>query len=94
MESIQHIGGMVFHVRSDDPRRARKEDGKGFYVVDLTSYRGNGKCDCRNFRIELERDVFNGKNGLACKHIERTFAYVGRLTTQNFIKTYGKTHDT
>jgi hypothetical protein len=94
MEAIQHVGGMVFHVRSDDPVRARKEDGKPYYVVDTTSYSGRGRCDCRDYRIRLEKDVANGKRGLRCKHLTKVLIWLGLSVTAEFIKTYGPTKDT
>ncbi len=48
------------------------------YLVDLESYRWNGKCGCIHFEINCEGKLMRGAepcDGLRCAHIRRARSY-------------------
>lgn len=57
------------------PQKAGEPD---WYLVDLDSYEGNGKCGCWRFENVLEPLVRDKKLRRRCKHIRAARAEVGR----------------
>lgn len=52
--------------------RVPSSSGEAPYLVDLTSYNGNGKCDCKDFAVRREPEL-SQRPGQPnrCKHIYR-----------------------
>lgn len=62
---------LVYWVESDS--------GEGQYRVDLSSYSGNGKCDCMDFATRKDGYLHRGAMPsvrLQCKHIRRALRYM------------------
>jgi hypothetical protein len=62
--------------------------GGTIYTVDLECYRGNGQCDCENFRFNMEPKLARGadkSDSLRCKHIQVCRAFYGMAKTDSDI---------
>lgn len=61
---------MKYEIRPFDRMQfwVKSRNGRGEYLVDLTTHGGNGSCTCPHFRCRLEPKVKDGKD-FRCKHI-------------------------
>ncbi len=69
---------MKYEIRPDDRMRfwVKSRNGRGEYLVDLTTHDGNGACTCPHFRCRLEPKVVNNGDQRRCKHIQCVREYL------------------
>lgn len=87
---------LSFHIQSDDPASCRKEMGRDYYLVDLSSYDGQGRCDCRDFRCRIEPKLSRGQKPPKrfCKHIIAARDQLLDMFIAEFLRRFGPTNDT
>lgn len=65
MDDVAPYGRLTFLVKS-------QRKGIQPHLVDLASFKGNGQCDCEDFRCRKQKPLENGEkpaNEFRCRHI-------------------------